>query len=819
MRLSIVYFNILSMILTFAFTSQTSEDSIRAIGYAAKAIAPEYGGVLSGKSSIITALSKVIHDEHDEGKRGLYDAVVTMTNYILRDRFLYMVGHDAIDLISRRKQFSETRIAIENYSETLFSKLFKESGPVNKTNVLKHMNRAMFHVHKAFGDELYKLPSKSSAMKYFKKFNTWLKNNDLTNMMVSAFDVIALRTNLRLLQDAIFRHNVEKIAANCLGICAGMVGLDDFVSAVTSQIQILDGKGPLVGALLNVAVTFMKIHDNRKMQAKGSVKKVTYESKSVIESLGETSKRQLDRMMSHISNQDIELNDVYIANKGMLPKWGLLYNKDRGPLHFGAFEDGSIGDSPLYRKHDSSDVFLIAGRPRRVVKANQPKGDEETKIMGFDFYGTFAKDYPYKGSTIFVSTDGIHTSDYRLNGLRINTCLQKPWFHPNDHLLLSDMSNLDQGERIEVHMGKGDDVLVINGMFGTFSNETKETGNGAQGILDIDLGSGLNTLSFEGMSRNRKDIEGIFFDRKDNKLSYFHGKNAKLHTVGIIKFVHVLIGSPFTDYVILSGGSDGNPNGNDFTVVQHEGGNFYEVDLDQSVESSMKSRFRVIDNSRKAPTIVIRTSGIVKRNNLVFSGNVFRIYRKKSHEAKAENIVSIHIISRNVPYIKVVDKNDNTLINDVRANLLAPEYVTGLSMVTKSHTMVNGTGDDDICVLECKMADSNQNEDLVTIDLQGGDDKIVLKDSTFLQPCEINDKDFNVWLDPQNDGNETENWYIYIEDKTNGAVMKKYLLKGVEKIVNAFGSLIIDLMNEKKEKVDLLSTFISVTTHELGLFK
>lgn len=812
-----------AIIITWILVIKTSASgnlkasSMEALGYAAKAVSPEHGGALSGKSSIISALSKVIGEDYDEAKRGLYESVATVTNYILQDRFLYMIGKDAIDSISTRKEFTETRRAIENYNEALYGKLFGESKNIDKKGVRQHIDKAMFHVNKAFSDELFRLSKKSTVMKHLKKINTWARKKDLANMLGFAFDVISLRVSLKLLKDSINSHEEVKVSANLLGICAGMVGLDDFVSAVASQIEILDEKGPLVGALLSIAVTFAKIHQNRKMQTEEPTAKVGYESKAIIEKLGDTSKRQLDRLVSHINGVDISLNDIYVVNKGLLPKWGILYGKDRGPLQFGAFEDGGAGDFPLYRKQDGSDVFLIGGKPRRITKAQQPKGDEERELVGFDFYGTFAKGYPYKGSTIFVSTDGVHTPDYRLNGLRINTCLQKPWFHPNDHLLLTDMSNLDLGERIEVDMGKGDDVLIINGMFGAFSNQSSETN---ESTLFVDLGSGLNTLSFEGMSRQRKDIEGIFFDRKDSKLSYFHGKNAKLHAIGTIKFVHVLIGSPFHDYVILSGGSESSPNGNDFTAVQHEGANFYEVDLDQSLESATKSRFKVIDNSKKTPTIVIRTSSTVKRNELVFAGNVLKIFRKKSQEAQAEETVRVHIISKKIPLIKVVDVNDNSLISDIRANFLAPEYVLGLSMVTKGRTMINGSNHDDVCVLECqKKKLGGKDDDVITVDLGNGTDTLVLKDSTFLEPCEINDKDYTIWLDPERGGQVSGNWYIYVERKKKETVVKRYLLKGIEKIVNAFGSLIVNLSNEKMEKINLLDTFISVTSHEIGLFK
>ena len=784
--------------------------SMKAIGYAAKAISPENGGALSGKSSIIAALSKVLDGKHGEAQRGLYDAVATLTNFILQDRFLYMIGQDAIDFISTKKEFKQTREAIANYNYAMFSAIFKEPGDRSKRDILKDMDRAMFYIPKAFSDELFKLSSTSLAMKHLKKLNTWVRRHDLVHLLEFAFDVIALRTNLKLLKEAIKEHEDEKIVASCLGICAGMIGLKNFVSAITSQIQILDVKGPIVGGILNLAITLVKIHENRKMQTKEQHSNATYMSESLIEDLGEASKRQLDKITSHISNQELILNDIYVANKGVIPKWALINEKDKRPLEFGAFENEGAGNSPLYRKEDSSDLFLVAGRARRITKAEQPKGDKETNIIGFDFYGTFAKGYPYKGSTIIVSTDGIHTPDYRLNGFRINTCLQKPWFHPNDHLLLTDMSNLDRGERIEVHMGKGDDVLIINGMFGEFTDESVKN----ESILDIDLGTGVNTLSFEGMKKKRKDIKGVFFDRKDNKISYFHGTNAKLHTIGTIKSVHVLIGSPFHDYIILSGYSDGNPNGNDFTVVEHYGANFYEVDIDQRIDS----KFRVIDNSKETPTIVIRTSSNIKRNELVFSGNLFRIYKKRPQDGQAKVIVHIHIISRNIPIIKVVDANDNSLIGDIKANFLAPEYVAGLSIVTKGRTTVNGSKFDDVCVLECRTTDARMNTSLIVVDLREGRDAIVIKDSTFLGPCGINDRDFNLWLQPRRDEGANNEWYIVIEGKKNRQEVKRYLLKGVEKIINAFGSLIVDLLHKKTDKVDLLDTFISVTTHETGLF-
>ena len=807
---------IITALVAFVGLGSTSklsaEMAAKRIGYTATAILPANGGPYSTDSSIIAALSKVVGGRRDEAMNDLYAAVATITNYIINDRFLYMIGKDAIDSISRSKKFSRTREAFANYNRALFTHLFELQDDTDRKEVLAQIERAMYFVKRAFADEVYKLSDRSKTIKKMKKLKDWGGTNDITGIISFAFDVISLRVNLRLLREAIDNHESINVAAHCLGISAGIIGIDDFVAAVKSEIRVLSYTGMMVGSLMNVAVTFLNIHNQKHFTESETDIQINFESKTAIETLGEHSKKQLRMLMLLISNQRLFLNDLYVVNQGVLPKWGILYGEDRGALQFGAFSNGSEGDSPIYRKEDSSDIFLVAGKARRVRKAEQPSTDVETDIVGFDFYGTFSRGYPYKGSTVIVSTENISTQKYRLNSLKINTCLQKQWYHPSDHLLLTDMMNMDQGENIDVNMGKGDDVIIINGMLGRFENSS-------EGLLKADLGSGLNSLSFEGMDHNRKDIKGIFFDSKDGKLSYFHGPDAKLHNIGTVQPVHILFGSPFNDYIILFGVDNGNPNGHDFTVIQRSGKNFYEIDLGQVIASAPKRRFKIIDNSKKSPTIVIRTSGNVTRNELVFVGNVFKVYKQRNKNSPIEAIVSVHVISKDVPMIKVVDAYDNSVMDDIKSNSLGPEFVKGLSIENKVSTSVNGSELNDVCVLQC--SEKRSSPELVVVDLGQGEDVVVLKDSTFMEPCGINSEDFKVWLEPKlnngTDGEGNEEWFLKVERKSN--VFRTYLLRNVEKIVNAFGSLIVNLANEKRTTTNLLTTYISVTSHEIGLFK
>ena len=802
------------VLLIFVVSTSATRFSTKAIGYAANSMLPESSGSLSGTSTIMAALSKVIAGREHEAIQDLKGAVTTMTSFILNDRFIYMIGQEAVDRIATRREFKATRVAFDNYNVALFTQLFKVGKKVDRKVTLKQMDKALYFIKQSFSDEVYKLRPNSRVMKSLKKINTWAKKEDLSEILSFAFDVISLRVNLQLLEQAIANHHPQKIAACCLGLGAGIIGLEELVAAIASEIKISDRKGMIVGSLLNVAVTLMDIHSNKNQ--KGTTAPMIVESKDEIENLGEHSKKQLRKLMTFISNQNIGLNDVYVVNQGVLPKWGILYSEDRGSLLFGAFGNDSSGNSPVYRREESSDIFLVAGKARRVVKAQQPAGDEEAEIVGFDFYGTFPKGYPYRGSTLFVGTDNVNRSDYRLNGIRINTCIRKPWLHPDDHLLLTDMTNLDQGEQIEAYMGKGDDVIVINGMFGPF-------GKVSENSLKIDLGVGLNTLSFEGMTNSRNDIQGVFFDSKDNKLSYFHGKDATLHKIGVVEKVNVMVGSPFNDYVILFGDANGNPNGVDFTVTEHFGKNFYEVNIDEIMESNAKKSFNVIDSSMKTPTIVVRTSSNITRNELVFVGSVFEVYQKKK-QATQEVVVAVHVIFKNIPIIKVVDSNDNSIITDTPSNHLGPEFVSGLSLVTAAKSLITGSEKDDICVIQCILIRNKSNEAsrIITVDLREGEDAIVLKDSTFFAPCWINDKDNFLTLEPnENNNGGSEEWYITVGKMKNGhsTVFVKYLLKNVERIINAFGSLIVNLANEKRSSVDLLSDYISATSHEIGLKK
>eukprot|EP00794_Sanderia_malayensis_P016887 gene16887-18593_t len=815
MQLAILHWIRLSAALIVIWARMTTsqqfqdKDSGKFMGYSAHLVMPESSvGSLSGCfSTVVAALSKLTEGREQEAIIDLKEAIITLSSISLNDRFIYMISKEAINSIATAQAFQRTRDAFANYNSALYFRLFKLKGTVDAGSTLLQMKKALTHIRKAFSEELYKLPKTSDTVTSFENINMWAKNLDISETLLFALDTITIRVSVELLKTAVDKRKVEDIAASCLGICAGIVGLEVFVKSIASEISIASHGGTSAGAVLHLAASLIYMHVNNHVSSNNKTF-AGIESVAEIESLREQSKRQLRLINNLVSNQEIGLNDVYIVNQGLLPKWSILYRNDFGSLHFGGSNNDSSVEYPIYRKQDSTDVLLIAGKSRRVLSATDTNNGDELEILGFDFYGVYSRGYPYKGCTVFIDTSNINRSDYRLNGLQINTAIMKRWYRPNDQVILTDMRNLDQGETIKVSMDKGDDIIIINGMFGEFEEAFEN-------VLHVDLGTGLNTMSFEGMSATQGDIKGIFFDSHDNALSYFHGEEAKIHKVGTVKGVKVLIGSPMNDYVILHGEDSGTPNGIDLAVVQHSGRNFYEINIDELTGAITHKRFQIIDNSDQAPTVVIRTSSPIKRGDVVFVGNTLKVY--KARDTKPTVLVaSIHVISNSVALVKTVDPGDEQLLQDVASNHLGTEYVNGLSIETKGEVDVNGTNRNDICLLHCEYSTTTGDDDdneasLQVVDLKGGDDIVVLKDSTFVSPCKINDKKHTVFLDPDHD---KKAWLLTIKEKSS-----KSNNKNVEKVVNAFGSTVVNLSTEKRQRIHLLTEYVKVTSQDMGLTK
>ena len=168
------------------------------------------------------------------------------------------------------------------------------------------------------------------------------------------------------------------------------------------------------------------------------------------------------------------------------------------------------GDAEEYRELRNK-TYVSMGRWRGIWSPFMPLASSSTGwgkelgFVGFDFCGKFKKDTSYGGVHVFVNSDIV--SGEKLNGIDIDTFVYKNVVQ-NDVISVSEYRNFSQFDNINIYTGNGTDCLNINGMIGEFDSRYEN-------LFTADLGSGdghYNTLSFQGMSKDREDIKDVFFD-------------------------------------------------------------------------------------------------------------------------------------------------------------------------------------------------------------------------------------------------------------------------------------------------------------------
>ena len=334
--------------------------------------------------------------------------------------------------------------------------------------------------------------------------------------------------------------------------------------------------------------------------------------------LDRISRLQLYNANKFLLHNEVERSDLYVVNQGHLPKW---FSQHPNVVRFGripankprrkivliqACSNPVFGNAPLPAGVPSSPdpfqcPYLVDGEELRTTRTDEP--------LGYGFYGftktarTYLKsdeqnippDPPYGGTVLLVGTDQVQPNklaEYEnmqanLKSLNIDTATKNGADGDfNDLIAIADMPSLDEGEKITVKMGSGNDALNIDGRLGSFS---------ASNVLDADLGtSGHNTLSFDAIAAD-SPIKGIEFSARDGSLHFKHGTNQK-QRVGTVRNVEILAASPFHDYIKMYAGKSGDGDF-DFTVFKFKGHATYEVNITDLASQTEVRHFKIVDST------------------------------------------------------------------------------------------------------------------------------------------------------------------------------------------------------------------------------
>ena len=121
-------------------------------------------------------------------------------------------------------------------------------------------------------------------------------------------------------------------------------------------------------------------------------------------------------------------------------------------------------------------------------------------------------------------------------------------------------------------------------------------------------------------------------------------------------------------------------------------------------------------------------------------------------------------------------------------------------------------GANDFVTLECP---AYQVSYRTRIDLRGGNqDTVVIRGDKFLEPCEFDGENATIVL--ERDGRSWKLTFDLDEENHFTGQAKIHILKGVEKIINEYGQLVVDLTATTDDTIQLLDAYARVTMRDIG---
>ena len=583
------------------------------------------------RSSTVASLSLLEQEKLAEAKESLAQSALTLALLDVGGGAVLPVAEEITNYVKTHRDFAGTREAWRTYNGLVSDEAAKAGSEVVDKQAIRGAKRAL---KKALKADVSKFSRTSKVGKAFAKASKWLRGASVFDVLGPITDTLSIGLNIWGLEMAIRDNNAAGIAAASLSIAAGVVGLTTFFAAIITGSTILGPIGAIAGALIGIAATLVELFGGPGYDVEAV--EAHRDRLRQLRLLRDACGAQIVTRMDFLEKTGSLFTDVYVVNQAALLKnvrsWQLkmydcyyrprvLYKISEGcrqlqyntSLHLRRYIGPTLTpyNSVDEAREELGNVSNVCmGEYRGIVSPYMPLEESSTgwgktiDHIGFDFYGRFKSDTPYKGAYVFINSSFV--SGENLNGIDIDTTIEKEDIEQNDVISIDEYRNFMTDQEIKIYTGSGTDCLNINGMIGEFNSSYINK-------LRVDLGEGFfNVLSFQGMSKDRNDIKGVFYNSTwPGVLKYYYGESRNTHQLGEVKRVRLFGGSPFDDHVILHTWT--HAENYRFRVIQTSGRNVYEFNFDRLTEMSYTrsfktSKFQIVDKSDHPPKIIMKTA-------------------------------------------------------------------------------------------------------------------------------------------------------------------------------------------------------------------
>ena len=773
------------------------------------------------RSRTVATLSLLEQEKLEEAKESLAQTALTLALLDVGGGAVLPVAEEITEYVKTKKEFAGTRQAWETYNKVLKDEAAKAASESVDKNTIRKAKDALKNALKLDAE---KFPRLSKVGKAFTKATKWLKGTSVFKVLGPLTDTLTIGLNIWGLEMAIRDNNPAGIAAASLSIAAGVVGLTTFFAAIITGSAVLGPVGAIAGALLGIAATLIELFGGP-----GYDKQAVEEYRArlrELRNLRDACVAQIDKRMEFLDKVGSPYTDVYANNqaasvvaaqKGALDMFDCYYftgtggdHRSRCPqfknsLHLRKFVGSNINDLSDAKKELTNGTYICMGNFRGIPSPKMPLASSQTGwgktigFVGFDFYGKFKEGTSYGGVHVFVNSEFV--SEEELNGININTHI--PADTPqNDVISIGDYRKFRKWGEITINTGDGSDCLNINGMIGEFHSDYAN-------LFTANLGSGRNVLSFQGISKDREDITGVFFDSKTGVLKYYHGANRNTHTLGTVKNVWLLNGSPFDDHIILYTGH----HRVEFKVVQTSGSNTYEFNYDDLNQNKPYARkFQIIDKSTQPPKINLKTTDA---NNIDPKNIVLRYKKLIVYSNRGRPVIEVEL---------EIETTGSLFVNNANPRPIDYAHISPwgynfdlLTLNFPPFPSLDFHDRNELLLLKWQTDQTQTSADFV-VDMKGGQNIVIISDKYFLEPCGVDGETVTLTL---KQGSVTGAYKISVEKPDDPSFSINMELRNVERIINEYGDQVIYLISHSgwspSVPMDLYDRYMLITRRTLGI--
>ena len=489
------------------------------------------------RSGVIASISQMEQGEKEKAMETLNIAIATLAVFDTTQATVSPVASELIEqLVKHKGKFPNTFSGLTNYNKAVTEGVVSGSAD-DVDDIIDSAKAWKKRIGEFFDSEVTAFMKNTQGyddlVKSLKNAKTWAKGltwlDTISGPLFDAANVAFCGWQLHnAIIDKDSRPEVRSlnIASASMGVASGAVGVTSFVvgalaTAWSTLAAVAGPVGAIIGCLLSLASIIIDLINS--VNPYGTIKNHL----ETIQKLKEGSLQYLQNQVD-ITNQ---VTPVFNYNTG----FGTIYEINQGNLiqgmrsesvqHIsGVDDDPNIKFSSKKRPGHEND-YLTMGKNRIFDKSKygniifKPKG---TVQLGYDFYGKVTKP-DGKGVTVIANTAMV-AEQFWIRGVHIDTRVENDEEQNNpDNVVIGETTGLAKPDHsIRVYTGAGNDLLQVTGLLcnlWTYHN-----------CLWGKLGTGINTLSFQGLDPDRvkfptgyysgafKVVVGLKYDMRETRV-------------------------------------------------------------------------------------------------------------------------------------------------------------------------------------------------------------------------------------------------------------------------------------------------------------